>query len=190
VEDEELRWAATEGVEYERGWYDPDRIAWPDLRAYAAGGEPTSWMAAWCHGAIGIGFSRLRLGRLTDNAVALAEASAALQVGRTLVVNAGTALRAGQTSDCTACHGLAGVIELFLVAAKALGNADHAMAARRAACLLLEQRSAAGNWPCGLIGAGEIPGLMTGTAGIVLTLLRAAGAVDVPTPLLPGPAGW
>jgi len=56
---------------------------------------------------------------------------------------------------------------------------------------MLEQRDATdAGWPCGLPGAGEVPALMIGTAGIALTLLRAAEAVDVPTPLLPGPSGW
>jgi lantibiotic modifying enzyme len=191
TQDTDASRACAQGLEYERGWFDPDRVAWPDLRAVDADGEPAGWMAAWCHGAVGIGLSRLRLARLSGEALALVESSAALQAARDLVVGAGTALRAGQPSDCTACHGLAGVVELLLVAGRALGAAEHASAARRVARLLLEQRNAAdGSWPCGLPGAGEIPGLMTGTAGIALTLLRAARATDVPTPLLPGPSGW
>ena len=148
-------------------------------------------MAAWCHGALGIGLSRLRLAQLTNDVLMVAEASAALQAARDLVVSHGTAIHAGQTSDCTACHGLAGVVELLLVAARALDVPDHARAARRVARLMLEQRDAAGGaWPCGLPGAGEVPGAIIGTAGIALTLLRAAGASQVSTPLLPGsPSG-
>jgi lantibiotic biosynthesis protein len=187
----DARRACREGLEYERSWYDPDRVAWPDLRGSSAGAEPEGWMSAWCHGAVGIGLSRLRMARLTGDVVCVAEASAALQAGRDLAVSAGTALRAGQESDCTACHGLGGVVELQVAASKALGVPEHASAARRTAKLLLEQRDAAGGaWPCGLPGAGEVPGLMTGTAGIALTLLRAAGAIEISTPLLPGPAGW
>ena len=183
--------ASAQGLEYERAWFDPDRVAWPDLRAVDAAGEATGSMTAWCHGAIGIGLSRLRLAQLTGSPAALAEASAALQAARNLVVDIGTALRGGRTSDCTPCHGLAGVVELMLVAAQALEVPDHARAARRVAGLMLEQRdAAAGAWPCGLAGAGEIPGLMVGTTGIALTLLRAAGASDLPTPLLPGTSGW
>ena len=183
--------ACAEGVEYERGWFDPDHVSWPDLRASATAGETTGWMAAWCHGALGIGLSRLRLAQLTNDVLMVAEASAALQAARDLVVSHGTAIHAGQTSDCTACHGLAGVVELLLVAARALDVPDHARAARRVARLMLEQRDAAGGaWPCGLPGAGEVPGAMIGTAGIALTLLRAAGASQVSTPLLPGPSGW
>jgi lantibiotic modifying enzyme len=188
--DAALTRAAAGGLDYERGWFDPHRPGWPDLRDAGPGAEPSGWMSAWCHGAIGIGLCRLRVAGLTGDRLALAEASAALQAARDLAVGAGTALRDGHPSDVTACHGLASVAELMLVAATALGVADHARAGGRVAALMIEQREAAGSWPCGLPGAGEIPGLLTGTAGIVLTLLRAAGATALPTPLLPGPAGW
>jgi lantibiotic modifying enzyme len=187
--DARLALACAEGIEYERGWFDPDRVAWPDLREPGSEpADPDAWTSAWCHGAIGIGLTRLRLAQLSEDPVLAVEASAALQAARDMVVSAGTALREGQAGDCTACHGLAGVAELLLVAAGALGVPDHARAAQRVAALMLEQRAEAGAWPCGLPGAGEVPALMTGTAGIALTLLRASGATTVPTPLLPGPA--
>jgi lantibiotic modifying enzyme len=189
--DPALGHAARAAVEYERGWFDPERPGWPDLRATAPGDDPESWMSAWCHGALGIGLSRLRLARLGADPLDAIEAAAAIQSARDLVVTAGTALRAGEAADCSACHGLAGAVELMLVAARALGATEHAGAARRAARLLLAERDAAGGeWPCGLAGAGAIPALMTGTAGIALTLLRASGATMAPTPLLPGSAGW
>lgn len=184
--------ACAEGVEYERGWFDARRVGWPDLRGHdGEAAEPGSWTIAWCHGAIGIGLSRLRMFQLLDDPVLVAEASAALQSARSLVIGAGNALRTGATSDCSPCHGLAGAVELLLVAGRAFDVPDHARAARRVAALLLEQRQAAGGaWPCGLPGGGEVPALMTGTAGIALTLLRVAGATDLPTPLLPGSSGW
>jgi lantibiotic modifying enzyme len=189
-EPDTLRAVSAQGVAYERSWFDAEQTAWPDLRETAEGDPPRGWMAAWCHGAIGIGLSRLRLFRLIGDSPLLVDASAALQAGRNLTVAAGTALHAGRSSDCSACHGLAGVLELFLVAGAALGVPAHRAAARRVAQLLLEQHGLEGRWPCGIAGAGELPGLMTGTAGIALALLRAAGATELPTPLLPGPAGW
>jgi lantibiotic modifying enzyme len=146
-------------------------------------------MTAWCHGAVGIGLTRLGLldGGGLDMSIALqAEAGAALQAGRNVVVRVGTALRAGEPGDCTPCHGLAGVLELLLAAERALGVPDHGRAARRVAALMLEQHAALGAWPCGVAGAGEVLGLMTGRAGIALALLRAEGVRDVATPLLPG----
>ncbi len=188
--DGRLASAAWEGQEYERGWYDADRVDWPDLREIEAGADPSNWMTAWCHGALGIGLSRLRMHALVGDSLSRAEVSAALQAARDCTVRVGTSLRNGTVSDCSACHGLAGVVELLLIAAHALEVEEHARAARRVAGLMLQLRRSAQVWPCGLPGAGEGPGLMTGTAGIALTLLRAAGATDVPTPLLPGPARW
>jgi lantibiotic biosynthesis protein len=183
--------ACADAVAYERGHFDAERVAWPDLRDAGPGGAPTGWMAAWCHGALGIGLSRLRLATLAGDPELVGEATAALQAARDLVVAEGTALRAGRTSDCSPCHGLAGAVELLLVAARALDVPDHRRAASRVVALMLEQREAAGGaWPCGLPGAGEVPALMTGGAGIALTLLRAAGATPLATPLLPGPSGW
>jgi lantibiotic modifying enzyme len=182
--------ASMAGLEYERGWFDADRVAWPDLRQTGPDGEPPGWMAAWCHGAIGIGISRVRIASLTEDPLCAVEASAALQAARDVAVTAGTELRHGRPSDCSPCHGLAGVAELFLVASRGLRSDDHARAARRIADMMLEEREIGHVWPCGLLGAGQVPGLMTGTAGIALTLLRVADAVTVASPLLPGPAGW
>jgi lantibiotic biosynthesis protein len=178
------------GAEYERGWFDAERVAWPDLRHAGPDGEPSGWMAAWCHGAIGIGISRVRLATLTSDPLAVVEASAALQAARDNAVAAGTELRHGRPTDCSPCHGLAGVAELLLIASRGLAVDDHARAARRIADLMLEEHELGSVWPCGLPGAGQVPGLMTGTAGIALTLLRVSGAVTVASPLLPGPAGW
>lgn len=185
--DPPARATALAACEYERAWYDADRVAWPDLREHDPSTEPAGWMSAWCHGAIGIGLCRLRMTALSDDPLLPLEAAAALQSARDLVVSAGTALRDGTPQDCSSCHGLSGTIELLLAAHRAFGLPDHLHAAGRVATLLLEQRAHHGSWPCGLPRAGEIPTLMTGTSGIVLSLLAATGASPIPTPLLPGP---
>jgi lantibiotic modifying enzyme len=185
--DPPARATALAACEHERAWYDADRVAWPDLREHDPSAEPAGWMSAWCHGAIGIGLCRLRMTALSDDPLLPLEASAALQSARDRVVSAGTALRDGTPQDCSPCHGLSGTVELLLAAHRAFGLPDHLLAAGRVATLLLEQRAHHGSWPCGLPGAGEIPTLMTGTSGIVLSLLAATGASPIPTPLLPGP---
>jgi lantibiotic biosynthesis protein len=187
---EEVRQACVAALEYERSWFDPALPAWPDLRNFRPGTDTPSAMTAWCHGAIGIGLSRVRLTALSPDPHLYAEATAALQAARNLTVDAGTALRGGIFKDCTPCHGLAGVAELMLVSARGFEEDSHRHAARRVAGLMIEQHAAKGEWPCGLPGAGEVPAMMTGTAGIALTLLRAAGTSNLPTPLLPGPSGW
>jgi lantibiotic modifying enzyme len=188
----EIAAACAQALEYERSWFEPEPPAWPDLRNAGEDGDPIPGMTAWCHGAIGIGLSRARLTALiSDDPRLVVELSAALQAARNATVQIGTALRDGSVSDCTPCHGLAGIAELMLAAERVFGVPDHGHAARRVAKLMLEQHAANHEtWPCGLPGGGEVRGLMTGTAGIALTLLRVAGITAVPTPLLPGPSGW
>mgnify|MGYP000164968047 CR=1 FL=1 len=193
--------AAIEGaLAYERSWFDPDRPNWPDLRSAAptSDGVDPGWSTAWCHGAVGIGIARLRVAEVQSSAMRpalLAEAGAAVQAARHLVVAARGALRAGTVHDCSLCHGLAGVVELLLAAARVTGVGEHLQAARRVARLMLDERRAAGYWPSGLSGIAsrrqepapepEPPGLFLGRAGVLLTLLRAADPATAPSCALP-----
>lgn len=204
---EAVRVGAGEGLEpvvraawdYERSWFDPQVPGWPDLRT--AGSEP---MVAWCHGALGIGIMRVAwLQGLGDGAsdpdlrfALLAEISAAIEAARARVMAARAALRQGQVTDCSLCHGLAGVVELLVAASRLPGGADHLRAASRVVDLMLAERATMGAWPCGLPvpeGAGtdsavppEPPGLFLGRSGILMGLLRAEAARALPARALPG----
>lgn len=183
--------AARGAFHYERGWFSPERCAWPDLRdpndtAIAEGSWP-GWMTAWCHGAIGIGAVRLRLYEVEREMTALAEASAAIQAARRQVGEAGAALKAGHASDVTLCHGLGGAAELLLLAYEVLGGSDHLRAARQIGRLILDIYAGNGRvWTNGLRGADDVPGLFLGLAGIGTTLLRLHAPSSVASPLLPG----
>jgi lantibiotic modifying enzyme len=188
ADDPQLTGAATEAMRYERTWYSAAHRNWPDLRRRATGGDtPPGYPVFWCHGAAGIGMARLRAWELTGDTIALAEASAAIQAVRDLIIQAGTAMRAQQTVDLSLCHGLAGAAELLVMAAKVLKNEAHLRAARRVGRLMIEHRDQVGSWPCGILGAGEIPDLFLGLAGIGLTLLRLHEP-DRATPF--SPASW
>jgi lantibiotic modifying enzyme len=182
---------ATEAFHYERSWFSPERCAWPDLRepnerALGAGEWP-GWMAAWCHGALGIGAVRLRLYEVTKDMTALAEASAAIQAARLLVMQSGTAMRQGQMSDVTLCHGLGGAVELFLLAHDVFALEDHLRAARRVGDLCLDIFTANNHrWPCGLQKAERVPGLFLGLAGVGATMLRLHHPLLMKSPILPG----
>jgi lantibiotic modifying enzyme len=174
--------AVREALQYERGWYDRDRGNWPDLRL-AVGTEAgdRAFPAWWCHGAAGIGLVRLRLRELGRYEPALlAEAGAAF---RATFRSAAAPIRAGRGDDfgLTVCHGTAGAAELFLVARAVLGEEQHAVTARwlldRAIALLGPDVEW---WPDGVGGTGTAPGLMTGMAGTLLMLLRAAGGGQPP----------
>ena len=55
TKDERYREAVGEAFAFERTLYRPDPGDWPDTRAQAS----SAMRAAWCHGAVGVGFARL-----------------------------------------------------------------------------------------------------------------------------------
>jgi lantibiotic modifying enzyme len=183
--------AAHEAFRYERSWFSPQQCAWPDLRdpkeQSVANGTWPGWMTAWCHGALGIGAVRLRLYEATGDMTALAEASAAIQAARRLVMQAGAGQQAGHLSDVTLCHGLGGAAELLLLAYEVFDLHDHLRAARQVGrfCLNVYAQNDQ-KWTCGLRGAEHVPGLFLGLAGIGTTLLRLHDPSAIGSPLLPG----
>ena len=178
-----LEQAVREALRYERSWFDRRRSNWPDLRAGTdhAGGQPAfpTW---WCHGSVGAGLVRLRLHELgREDPILLAEAAAALQSS---VATATGSTEAGRPPDhgLTMCHGLGGTLELLLTAHSVLGEEEHLTAARwlldRVVAILGDDVE---RWPDGLGGPGGDPSLMTGMAGTLILLLRAAGAAPMPS---------
>jgi lantibiotic modifying enzyme len=180
--------AAQTALAYERGWFDPERVAWADLRS-EDGRRPSEpgWMSAWCHGALGIGAVRMRIWEATREPAALAEGSAAIHAARALTVGAGHALAAGRLPDVTLCHGLGGAAELLLLAYEATGDRDHLRAARNVGALALETgRRNGGAWTCGAAGASKVPGLFLGDAGVGATMLRLHDPRLIGSPALAG----
>jgi len=182
---------AHEVFRYERGWFSPERCAWPDLRdpkeQTIADGSWPGWMTAWCHGALGIGAVRLRLYEASTDMTAFAEASSAIQAARNLVMRAGSALQADQLSDVTLCHGLGGAAELLILAYEVFKLDEHLRAARQIGRLCLDVYHKNGRtWTFGLRGAEYVPGLFLGLAGIGTVLLRLHDPLAASSPLLPG----
>ena len=114
-----FRTAERSAVAYERSLFSAEAKNWPDLRERDAGlqgleGDPdqASFMAAWCHGAPGIGLARiLSLGRL-DEPATRAEIEAALE----------TTLAQGFGDNHSLCHGDLGNLEPLLQAGERLGD--------------------------------------------------------------------
>lgn len=189
--DARFREAADEGFRYEARWFSPEHGNWPDFRLFgdpaAAAAQPVSYALAWCHGAPGIGLSRLRAWQLTGDDARRAEAEAALATtARTL----DTAVAAGAGFGFSLCHGDAGNAELPLLAGEVLGDASQVERARRVGRMGIERHLATGApWPCGVPGGGETPNLMLGLAGIGWFYLRLHDPA-VPSVLLvvPSPA--
>jgi lantibiotic modifying enzyme len=169
---------------YERHWFVPAQDNWPDLRSIAPRLEDQtpSCTIAWCHGAPGIGLSRLRAWRLTGEAAALHEVDAALRCTSTFMRLAAS----GGPFDFSLCHGLSGDADLFIEAGQYLDDPAHLAFAReigRAGIARYSQLA----WPCGIPGGGEAPNLMLGLAGIGHFFLRLHNPATTPSVLIVGP---
>ena len=179
-----------DGLRYERSWFSSERCNWPDFRTSSAADQGTSavgWTTAWCHGALGIGAVRLRIYEKTRSTGALAEATAAIQAARVFVASAAQALRDGQATDVTICHGLGGAVELMLLAYEITGENDHLRAARRTGDLCLSIFEVNDHrWTLGLRDASVVPGLFVGLAGIGTVMMRLEDPRMVASPALFG----
>jgi lantibiotic modifying enzyme len=168
------------GFAYERRHFSAEQQNWPDFRSFASPGpQQPGYSLAWCHGAPGIGLSRLRAFALTRDETYRGEAEAALQgTYRPLAFPSAA-------DGYSLCHGLGGNAELFLVAADTLGDERYRAVAEtigdRGVQAFHLHRSP---WPCGVVSGGETPGLLLGTAGIGHFYLRLYDSRAVPSVLL------
>jgi lantibiotic modifying enzyme len=181
--------AAREAERYERSWFSQEASNWPDLRGRGShtDGSAPAYPVFWCHGAAGIGLARLHSAALTGDGAAWAEATAAVTAARVAVAEARRQHAAGLPVDQSLCHGLGGLIELFLVAGAITGRPEHLRAARRTAEVSLAMTAAKGGvFGCGLPDRRETPGLFLGLAGIGLTMLRLHDPSLAPSPALFG----
>jgi hypothetical protein len=148
--------------------------------ALSRGGEPPYYklhfMNAWCHGAAGIGLTRLRAYELLGNLTYRAEAEQAVEA---------TARQASIVHNYSLCHGMFGNDETLILGSRILGNASWEQSAVHRALESIEQYEFSGaGWPSGTIGASSDPSLMLGDAGIGYYLLRLAHT-DTPSIVLP-----
>jgi lantibiotic modifying enzyme len=165
--DPAFRQGAEQAFRYERHWFSAEHQNWPDLREWEPG-KATAYGMAWCHGAPGIGLSRLRAWELTGDEHYRREADAALgSTSRTLQYSA-----PGQENFCL-CHGSGGNAELLIYASQVFDNPAYRRLAERVAKRGIEMYADAGlAWPCGVMGGGESPNLLLGVSGIGHFLLR------------------
>jgi lantibiotic biosynthesis protein len=184
--DKRFRAIADQAFRYERHWFSSEKGNWPDFRSgptpNGSAPEP-GYSVGWCHGAPGIGFSRLRAFELTSEGEFAVEARVA----------AATTMRyfeSPQTyqSSYSLCHGAAGNADFLLEASLVLGESEYRECAERAARQGIAWFEAArAPWPCGVLGGGETPNLLLGTAGIALFYLRLEDPSQVKTVLMVGP---
>jgi type 2 lantibiotic biosynthesis protein LanM len=182
--DERFAGAARGGIAFERSLYRPEHRNWADLRENprSVAAEPAArdslhqserLMCAWCHGAPGIGLSRLAALSLLDDPSLHGEIAVAVE----------TTLAAGLGFSHCLCHGDLGCLDFLLLAAHRLGDSGLAEEVYRLAGGVLANVADDG-WRCGMPAGAEPPGLMLGLAGIGYGFLRLACPERVPSVLL------
>ena len=160
---------ALAAVRFERSHFSPETENWEDLRT-SDGKDP---MAAWCHGACGIGLSRACMQPYLDDEGIRQDLRAAVR----------TTYLQGFGSNHSLCHGDLGSLELLLQASRRLPQEEWGgrLAERTAQTVASIEEE---GWLCGVPLDVETPGLMEGLAGIGLGLLRLAEPARVPGVLI------
>ncbi len=179
------RQGAEEAFAYGRSWFDREEANWPDLRSAQKHTSRKqlgrlSYVSYWCHGAPGIGLSRLRAYQLLGDDLYREEAQYALETTRRAV---DVTLRAGAgAGDFSLCHGVLGLAQILLYGRQILGeqgpNSDTNALVAQVARLGADQQAAA--------GGGHTPGLMVGQAGMGLFYL----SLTKPTTPVLFPSMW
>jgi lantibiotic modifying enzyme len=180
--DETFRCAAVEGFRYESSCYDPSEGNWPDFRVFPdASVEKFICPLQWCHGAPGIGLSRLRAFQILGDDLYRNEAVTAIR----------TTLKSFHDLDegnYSLCHGHAGNAELLVYAGQVLQNPEYAALAARVGEAGIERYENDGvPWPSGVPGNAETPDLMLGLAGTGYFYLRLYDPIAIPPILIVKP---
>src|SRR4051812_37204368 len=175
--DPDLRNAAAAALRYEDQAFNPAAGGWPDYRLFASSGDQLFHPVAWCHGAAGILQSRLPVAARLDR-------GRDVEVGLAATIAEAQRLLAAPNPDFTLCHGVTGLADALLDAARS-GHAEATAEVIAVANFGWQQCHVAERpWPSGLLSREETSGLMLGNAGIGWFYLRLAdptlGSVLVP----------
>jgi type 2 lantibiotic biosynthesis protein LanM len=159
--------AAAECIAFEDASYDAARHNWPDLR----GGE-AHWPCQWCHGALGIGLSRLAIAKRAG-----ADAALDTKILAADIRNAVEGVEQNRpTLVDTLCCGTLGGVEFFCEAGEALGRDDLRKLAAQRLAAVVQRAAATGDYRWNS-GKREFNlGLFRGLAGVGYTLLRQIDA--------------
>jgi hypothetical protein len=139
-------------------------------------------MNAWCHGAAGIGLSRVRAWQLLKDPVYKHEVQIA--VDKTILTDIETA---NPNPLFILCHGSGGNAELFLYAYQIFGDDKYLSLAEKIALKALAYHEKHDHYLSGYKSpdAREDRSLFMGNAGIGYFLLRVADPLHVPSILVP-----
>ncbi|HIP72804.1 MAG TPA: hypothetical protein EYH05_15600, partial [Anaerolineae bacterium] len=203
---------AEQAFRYESHFYDQHLQNWLDMRtrlsssseytayekAYLAGDKtlftPHSDTNTWCHGAAGIGLSRLRAYKLLANPLYLNQFHTAVEKTRhefhTAVEKTrqtSTFAENTQLLSFTLCHGLGGNADIFLEAYRYLGETAYLDLAEAIGTYALDWRQKKLGYTSGYGQLGiaqEDSSLFMGNAGIGYFFLRVMTPRKVPSVLM------
>lgn len=198
--NEAFYWLAEQAFGYETNYFDREKKNWLDLRKgiyndedyrkhekaymegdldfFTTGGD----MNAWCHGAAGLGLSRLRAFELLDNPQYADEARTAIEKTRTTDIEL-----ENPRPGFILCHGGGGNADLFLEAYRTFKEESYLSLAETVARQALAYIEKKGVYISGFADAGkeEDTSLFMGNAGIGYFYLRVLSPSTVPSILLP-----
>lgn len=164
---------AASALAYEHTLFSAVAENWRDARDGGPSSNgpsgPAKYATAWCHGAAGIGLSRLALLQHAPDFALLQDLRIAVR----------TTLATGFGLNHSLCHGDLGNLELLMQAAELPEFAGERERMQRVAAGVIKDLEQHGP-RCGIPLHVESPGLMTGLAGIGLGLLRIATGNRVP----------
>lgn len=161
---------AMQAIEYENSLYNLEDNNWADLRnrenrIKKGFPEPVNW----CHGAPGIGISRIFFSEIIGHEQYMQDINRAII--KTLESGFGG-------SDCL-CHGSMGNIELLLLSYQKLKNEQMYKKILSILSDLIEGAKKE-KWLCGIPQKTDVVGFMTGLSGIGYELLRCLNPEQIP----------
>jgi hypothetical protein len=170
---------------YEDSLFCPPERNWRDLRLIGTSRVESGserFGRTWCHGAPGISLARLRAMTLDpENSESHRDA---VRTALATTLSRIDELVDRRRHDASLCHGLAGLLEVALIAGRRLGVPASLDRARTIARALIERHDTEVDYPSGL-GSGAVnPSLMLGLAGTGYAFLRLHAPDRVPSMLL------
>ncbi len=170
TKDERFLECAKKAIEYENTIFDPTTNNWMDKRSEEnrkRKGFPEA--VNWCHGAPGIGLSRIFCKKICPTIIDDKDIQNAYY--KTKEAGFGG-------SDCI-CHGSLGNLELLIELYKLNGDKKYLDQALVILQDLIDEKEE-DNWICGIPQRVYVPGFMTGLAGIGYELLRLMSPNEIP----------
>ncbi|MEO1052660.1 MAG: lanthionine synthetase LanC family protein [Bacteroidota bacterium] len=199
-QNEGFKWLAEQAFAYENYYFNEQANNWPDFRngVYTEEGyeehknaflnkdldfftQPSD-MAAWCHGAPGIGLARLRAFQLYGNDDMLKETRMAIEKIRRVNVS-----KDRIAQSYTLCHGAGGNLMLLLDTYKQTKDQRLLDDALQVGGMALEYKSTGAGYVSGFSQAGQTEdiSLFMGNAGIGYFLLNLIDPINTPSILKP-----